>query len=183
MILSKDPQFQKVRLGARGFGGSATYWLGPDHLLIVTQDGYTERYRRIYYRDIQALVIRRTATWIWITVMLIGALIVLGVLPLSIGDAIGLWMGGINIGIWGTFLAIHLIAGPTCGLRLITAVQNRDLPHINRWKQAERLVNALQAEVNRVQQRVVVQPAPGAANETETETGPATPAPSETSPS
>ncbi len=49
-MLSKDPQFRKIKIKSRGVGGSATYWLGPDHLLIVTQDGYNERYRRIYYR-------------------------------------------------------------------------------------------------------------------------------------
>ena len=37
-MLSQDPQFRKIKIKARGVGGSATYWLGPDHLLIVTQD-------------------------------------------------------------------------------------------------------------------------------------------------
>lgn len=163
-MLSRDPQFRSVKLKARGLGGSATYWLGPDHLLIVTQDGYSERYRRIYFRDIQAVLIRRTSTWIWIMVFLIGMLVVLGILPLTVGDPIGYWLGGINLGLWSAFLTLHLIAGPTCGCRLVTAVQNRDLPHLNRWKQAGRLLDALLPEVNRAQGRTIVAPAPTSEN-------------------
>ncbi len=159
-MLSRDPNFRRVKLKARGLGGSATYWLGPDHLLIVTQDGYSERYRRIYFRDIQAVLIRRTSTWIWVMVILLGMLVVLGILPLTVGDTIGLWLGGINLGIWSAFLTFHLIAGPTCGCRLVTAVQNRDLPHLNRWKQAGRLLDALLPEVHRAQGRTTVAPAP-----------------------
>jgi hypothetical protein len=159
-MLSRDPQFRRIKLKARGLGGSATYWLGPDHLLIVAQDGYSERYRRIYFRDIQAVLIRRTSTWIWILVFLIGMLVVLGILPLTVGDTIGYWLGGINLGLWSAFLTVHLIAGPTCGCRLVTAVQNRDLPHLNRWKQAGRLLDALLPEVNRAQGRTSVAPTP-----------------------
>lgn len=157
-MLSRDPNFRRIKLKARGLGGSATYWRGPDHLLIVTQDGYTERYRRIYFRDIQAVLIRRTSTWIWVMVCLITTLIVLGILPITVGNTIGYWFGGINLAIWSAFLTFHLIAGPTCGCRLVTAVQNRDLPHLSRWKQASRLFDALQPEVNRAQGRIAEAP-------------------------
>ena len=174
-MLSKDPQFRKIKIKSRGVGGGATYWLGPDHLLIVTQDGYHERYRRIYYRDIQALVIRRTSTWLWITVVLIGMLILMGMLPLTIGDVFGLWFGGINLGIWTTFLIFHLVGGPSCGCRLVTAVQNRDLPHLNRWKRASRLVDELQAEVNRVQRSPAAATTPPAPENAAPASSPATP--------
>jgi len=38
-----------------------TLWLGKDHLLLVDSlGGYSEDYKRFYYRDIQALIIRKT---------------------------------------------------------------------------------------------------------------------------
>lgn len=176
-MLSQDPQFRKIKLKARGLGGSATYWLGPDHLLIVTQDGYSERYRRIYYRDIQALMIRRTSTWLWISAVLIGMLILMGLLPLTSGDVVGLWFGGINLGLWTIFLLCHLVSGPTCGCRLVTAVQNRDLPHVNHWKHASRLLAELQAEVNRVQRKPAdaSSPTPATTAAAATAPSPATP--------
>lgn len=151
-MLSRDPQFRKLKIKARSAGGSATYWLGPDHLLIVTVDGYNERYRRIYFRDVQAIIIRRTSTWIWMAVVMSLLLILAGILPISTGQLEGYIFGGIMITVVGVILVAHLIAGPTCGCRVVTAVQNRDLPHLNRWKPASRLLEALQAEVNRVQQ-------------------------------
>lgn len=38
----------------------STLWQGPDHLLYVTHEGYMESYKRFYFRDIQAFVLRRT---------------------------------------------------------------------------------------------------------------------------
>src|SRR3990172_8730879 len=35
-------------------------WLGEDHLLHVMNRGYTEEYKRFYYRDIQAVLVRQT---------------------------------------------------------------------------------------------------------------------------
>ncbi|MBI1177329.1 hypothetical protein GC207_07805 [bacterium] len=150
-MLSKDPQFRKLKIRGAGLIGSASYWLAPDHLLIVTIDGYTERYRRIYFRDIQAIIIRRTSTWIWLTVALSALTIVAGILPMSTGEIEGLISGGIMVAGFGSGLAFNLIAGPTCSCRIVTAVQNRDLPHINRWRKANRLLEALQNEISRVQ--------------------------------
>jgi len=38
----------------------ATLYAGKDHLLSVYNSVYEEEYRRYYYKDIQALVIRKT---------------------------------------------------------------------------------------------------------------------------
>src|ERR1700693_1356242 len=37
-------------------------WLGPDHLLYVESNGYTETYKRFYFRDIQAFTVQQTPT-------------------------------------------------------------------------------------------------------------------------
>ena len=38
-------------------GGYASLWQGKDHLLSIDSSGYTEEYKRFYYRDIQAIII------------------------------------------------------------------------------------------------------------------------------
>src|SRR5947208_5263032 len=46
----------------------SSLWLGADHLLCVDSTGYTETYKRFYFRDIQAITICRTArrkVWNW----------------------------------------------------------------------------------------------------------------------
>lgn len=158
-MLSKDSQFRRLKIRGGGLIGTASYWLGPDHLLIVTVDGYTERYRRIFFRDIQAIVIRRTTTWIWLTVALSALSLVGAVLPASTGAFEGMIVGSLILAGFGGGLIFNLIAGPTCTCRVITAVQNRDLPHLNRWKSANRLLEALQVEVNQVQRPISEAPA------------------------
>ena len=40
--------------------GSHSLWIGEDHLLLVELRGFTETYRRFYFRDVQAIILRRT---------------------------------------------------------------------------------------------------------------------------
>src|SRR5580698_2302749 len=35
-------------------------WLGGDHLLLVETSGFTENYKRFYFRDIQAITVQET---------------------------------------------------------------------------------------------------------------------------
>src|SRR5947208_2826726 len=44
--------------------GKCCLWLAPDHLLAVETSGYTENYRRFFFRDIQAFTIQRTNHWL-----------------------------------------------------------------------------------------------------------------------
>src|SRR5213082_404842 len=45
--------------------GNSSLWLGKDHLLCIDTSGYTENYKRFYFRDIQALLIRKTGRRKW----------------------------------------------------------------------------------------------------------------------
>src|SRR5580698_7690109 len=42
-------------------------WLGTDHLLLVEQLILVERYKRFYYRDIQAITATRSSRWLVFT--------------------------------------------------------------------------------------------------------------------
>src|SRR4051794_29707309 len=51
------------RLPGTGYqilGRRIQLWEGAEHLLLVEWDGYREYYKRFDYRDIQALIIRKT---------------------------------------------------------------------------------------------------------------------------
>src|SRR5438445_6412064 len=43
--------------------GSSSLWLGKDHLLCIDSTGYTETYKRFYFRDIQAFILQKTDNW------------------------------------------------------------------------------------------------------------------------
>lgn len=55
------PAYTRLTTGRFGLAGTGTLWLGPDHLLLVSNAFGVERYRRWFFKDIQALIARRNA--------------------------------------------------------------------------------------------------------------------------
>lgn len=119
-----------------------TIWLGSDHLLLrESVYGLSESYKRFYFRDIQALVIRRSPAWLgWICVATALSLIFFFVWVVTN------WSG------WGwPFLSalcflitmVQLARGPTCVTYLITAVQRELLGSLNRLRKAQRVFKIL----------------------------------------
>ena len=84
------PKTKSIYRSFGGKGATLTYYarlyLGPDHLLQTASTGYSETYKRFYFRDIQAIVIRKTNaglfwTFFWLIPAFIMALVaVLGLL-------------------------------------------------------------------------------------------------------
>src|SRR5881409_101596 len=99
---------------AAGLAWYHRLWLGPDHLLAVRSFGFTEEYKRFYFRDIQAILIGRTDSWkrwnlIWCVA---STLVVLVSLMATRGVVQGLWLGLGGL-FFGLFL-VNLLGGPTC---------------------------------------------------------------------
>ena len=44
----------------KGIIGIYTLWQGPDHLLTIDSKRFSEDYKRFYYKDIQAIITRKT---------------------------------------------------------------------------------------------------------------------------
>jgi hypothetical protein len=57
-----EPTYQRIASARFGLSGLGSLWLGPDHLLQVRTSFGVERYRRWFFKDVQAFVARRTAT-------------------------------------------------------------------------------------------------------------------------
>jgi len=129
-----------------GVIGNASLWLGPDHLLCVESMIFTEEYKRFYYRDIQAFIIRRTKF------RGILGLIILVPLTLFTWGAIGMGYAGdtggsvfclIMSGIFGLILLLNFAFGPTVRCYLKSAVQTEELPSLNRLGRARRAIARL----------------------------------------
>src|SRR6266550_3445601 len=61
-------------------------WLGPDHLLLARTAFFSEEYKRFYFRDIQAVVTRRTERREILNVILALTAIVFGLLSIASGS-------------------------------------------------------------------------------------------------
>lgn len=122
-------------------------WLGPDHLLAVAGSRYNETYQRFDYRDIQALVSRRTRRRLAIGL----ALGIPAILIILIGAAAEGWSGVAG----GLFLtgplllaaAVNALRGPTCVSHLRTAVSVVELPSLARARAFERAVRMLRPRI------------------------------------
>jgi hypothetical protein len=55
------PLYERLTRPRFGLNGTGSLWLGKDHLLLVNNTFAVERYRRWYFSDLQAIVMRRTS--------------------------------------------------------------------------------------------------------------------------
>jgi hypothetical protein len=110
-----------------------------DHLLLCDyRSGFTERYKRFYFRDIEAIIVRKTNGW------LIGLMVwaVLGLIFFMIGTAWS-WNKWTTItidGICALFLLRGLLRGPSCRAHIQTAVQTDVLPMFKRVRKTKRVL-------------------------------------------
>ena len=139
-------------------------WLGQDHLLFIDSNGYTESYKRFYFRDIQTFTValtKRRLVWNWILGSLTG-LCVIGWIADASSSSPTSSVGAIIFGILVTLLfAIPLLVnnllGPTCTCQIKTAVQAEELPPLNRLHRARRVLARLRSLINESQRQLVLE--------------------------
>ena len=127
-------------------------WLADDHILAVWNSRFMETYRRFYFRDIQALILRPgprfvvPTLWLWAVVALLIGSIFASALQRSTLLAILLS----SVAAIGIYL---LVAGlfRSCTLSVQTAIGCEPLPGIVRIGAGRRLLNQLSARITETQ--------------------------------
>ena len=128
------------RIGGRGarrrqFFTWNTLWLGGDHLLQVENTGYTEEYKRFYFRDIQSITVQKDNRFLYWSLFFGGLMAASVALIVSIDDEVGKYFFGFAAALFFLLLLINLIKGPSCYTRIKTAVQEEEVPAFRRvWK-------------------------------------------------
>jgi hypothetical protein len=121
-------------------GSLCTMWMARDHLLLVARTGYTETYKRFYFRDIQAVIIRQTPTaFLWNILLGIVALCFFLAALLTppagvIARIVCSWIGGLFV----FLVLLNLWLGSTCVTQIKTAVQTEELAAWNRMRAARK---------------------------------------------
>jgi hypothetical protein len=125
--------------------GRSSLWLGKDHLLCIDTTGYTETYKRFYFRDIQAIVLRKTDRWKYWNLILGGITALFALIALTWGrsEVVAAWFFGIVAGLFGLALVLNLAFGSTCVVFLRTAVQTEQLPSLSRLRRARKVLDRL----------------------------------------
>ncbi len=148
--------------------GVKRLYAGADHILQITFAGGAEEYRRFYFADIQAVIIRRTSGYIWWSIVW-GVLAISPLLPLLIEAALytevmaHLFM----VAVFSVPLIFHLALGPTCSVVLQTAVHKEPLTSLTRLRGARKMLAYLTPLIAQAQAdlEVVSQASPPSADQ------------------
>lgn len=128
-----------------------TLYLADDHLLAIDNRGYTEDYKRFYLNDIQAIITVETMRGdIWGFVLGIALVTTAGsgYVTASEGWRLFLW---ILSGLMLIPFMLNLLRGPTCSCRILTAVQQDELPSLSRLRNARKVTRRLQLAIEKIQ--------------------------------
>ena len=129
----------------------ASLWAGKDHLLYLFSTGYTEEYKRFYYRDIQAIVTRKTgrgAAWNLFSALFLFFFALLAFTRTTTAPAVVFW---VLAGLALLILTVNLLRGPTCICHLLTAVSREELPSLSRERIAKKTIDLLKPLIEGVQ--------------------------------
>lgn len=129
-------------------------YIGDDHILAVDSNGFSEDYKRFYFSDIQTIITRRTTrgtTWS-IVLALILACSLTGAVFLE-GESARIFFLVFS-GTIPVLLFINILRGPTCNCHITTAVQEDQLPSLNRLRMARKVIGTLRPAIERVQGRL-----------------------------
>ncbi len=132
----------------------SSLYAAEDHLLVVDLTAFTERYRRFYFRDVQAISIRKTPRG---SVLALVSLAValgfagLGAMLFPAPDAIGFWVFVSLASLFALVALGNVLLGPSCRVSLHTAVHVEELPSLRRVRQAERALDVIVARIDAAQ--------------------------------
>ncbi len=122
-------------------GGSCSLWQTDDHLLLVESNGITESYRRFYFKNIQAIVIQKTNFSRYFNYIAVSILFAAAIIHLShvLGD--GFTGSAVMFIFFISLISLFLncLMGVTCICRIITPVQDEEIPSLKRLRNAEKV--------------------------------------------
>ncbi|GMW03908.1 MAG: hypothetical protein AMXMBFR84_50420 [Candidatus Hydrogenedentota bacterium] len=146
------------RMAALWTAESNQLYLADDHLVHVYKSNrYQETYKRFEYRDIQAIILRKTVAGTYMSAtfgtLAIGLLALGGLLGAGQNWEPGFYAFLVGAGLVAAVATgIHAAFGPTCVCSLVTPVQIEDLPSLGRWRSARSAVRLIKDRIQAVQE-------------------------------
>src|SRR2546427_536863 len=129
----------------------SSLWLAKDHLLCIDTTGYTETYKRFYFRDIQSVIIRKTERSKFRNLALGVLLGLFALFTVLSNDVTRAFIFGTIAALSALALLINLAAGPTSICHLRTAVQTEELASLNRVRRARKVLDRLRPLITAAQ--------------------------------
>ncbi|MBN2685923.1 MAG: hypothetical protein JXR40_11640 [Pontiellaceae bacterium] len=142
--------YEKVSPRGRGLIKRQRIWKGSDHLLAVTETGYTEEFKRYYFSDIQSFTILWSKSYvIWAILLPMISLLVFA-LAVSSRDS-SVIRTVVFTGAFASLFIIHLLRGPTCKCWIDTGINHEYLFALRRVSQAQRFWARIEPDLTAAQ--------------------------------
>jgi hypothetical protein len=125
-------------------------YLGTDHLLLIEQLILVERYKRFYFRDIQVIAATQSSRWIafgtiWGFLALLAAFFFFAH---NLGAVIA---GTFFTALFGFAFVHNMMLGPTCIVRLRTAVQTHRISSLERMHEFRKGMDTIEPLIRAAQ--------------------------------
>ncbi|MDD5707821.1 MAG: hypothetical protein PHR35_18030 [Kiritimatiellae bacterium] len=150
--LPPPPPIRRLRrIYSRGHSLSAiqSLWQADDHLLVVQHIYYTEKYQRLFFRDIESMIVQPSTRRLIINIVL-GLLLVPAIFMMVLMDD-GVWFGGAVVLALCVPLLINTLLGPGCRCEVCTRVNTVRLRGLTRLRRALREMDRLSVPIARAQ--------------------------------
>ncbi len=123
--------------GSLQIGVRVRLYAGPDHLLLVQNTGYSEEYKRVFFRDIRYIAVRKTNGQIYAGIL--SGLLFLGVFLLNLTPMYW-WLADLLSLPFLIWFFMNWLQGQACICQINTEVQILDLPTPRRMNKVPILV-------------------------------------------
>ncbi|MBI5802197.1 MAG: hypothetical protein HZA92_15920 [Verrucomicrobia bacterium] len=166
--MSQPPLYRK--LPGRGTRREGTFivtvaarqsalWLGVDHLLLVDSTLASQDLKRFFFRDIQAVIVRKTHSGRTVNIVMASFAAVVCGLTLTVNDPAGRIALFVIAAFFGVVLLVNSLFGPTCETHLQTAVQREQLPSLHRLRTARKVLRTLRPLIESAQGQLTAEEA------------------------
>jgi hypothetical protein len=165
--MARKPKLYKKLVRRRG--GIGTYfslWLASDHVLQVEASMMTERYQRVWFRDVQGFFMRPSSEANWVIGISLGALVLAGglaVLDFTASDGAAGTVLAVVAGLAAMVFFYGIFFARNCHFHVVTAVQRTEWNNVARFRQARKLIAKLEPLIREAQSNepAALQPAAG----------------------
>ncbi|MFA6959585.1 MAG: hypothetical protein WC205_02405 [Opitutaceae bacterium] len=145
----KPKLYQKLVRRRGGVGTYFSLWLASDHVLQVEANLMTERYQRVWLRDVQGFFVRPSLEQRWVLLSSLTLLVIFALVAGFVDGAAPAFV--VLASLSGLVVLYGLFLARNCHFHVVTAVQKTEWSNVARRRQARKLIARLEPLIREAQ--------------------------------